>query len=447
MQLSRFVVRYLDVQPDEHVLYDVLGDRYVGVDGATLGVVDEWTGGRAPAGQDELETAAALAEAGFLVDGRATDDARLRAHLEEASEGVRGELYVTLMPTLRCNLACSYCFQKEHPAFTRMKDDVEDATHEWILRKLDASACRVLRVHYFGGEPMTRKDYLLRSAELLQSAMRARGGTFAWELTTNGIGCDLAFVTAMNAHGEGSIKFTLDGDKPTHDAVRVYRDGRGTFDEIFANALAIAPHVRLRIGGNFLPEQAPSYEALLDRIEASGLARHLEMVRFKPIVDSELKQLGCGSCADKTSPAETAALVQLTRSVQRRGLDGAHDAADRIGACELHWKHSYTIDPEGRVYKCPAVAGRAEMAVADVRAAAETPEKVAPLVALRPWRECGDCPYLPVCVGGCLAASYLETGRLDRVFCKKQNLEALYRDSVLRRYHDEFGGNDAVEAA
>ena len=36
MRLSRFVLTYRDVRPGEHVLYDVIGDHYVGVDGSTL---------------------------------------------------------------------------------------------------------------------------------------------------------------------------------------------------------------------------------------------------------------------------------------------------------------------------------------------------------------------------------------------------------------------------
>ena len=36
MRLSRFVVTYKDVRPGEHVLFDVIGDQYVGIDDATL---------------------------------------------------------------------------------------------------------------------------------------------------------------------------------------------------------------------------------------------------------------------------------------------------------------------------------------------------------------------------------------------------------------------------
>ncbi len=283
MQMSRFVVSYKDVRPGEHVLYNVLEDRYAGVDDLTLRAVARWAEGAAPADATELETQEILFDDGFLVHAREEDDARLRAHLEAASEGVPGMLYVTLMPTLQCNLACSYCFQKENPAFTKMSSPTEDATLEWILRQIDARALRHLKIHYFGGEPTTRKDYCLRTAEVLSASMSARGGTFEWQMTTNGVLLDVQFAKAMERFGKGQFKITLDGDKETHDKERVYRDGRGSFDVIFENVVALAEAgCKVRIGGNFFPDQAASFEKLLDRIERSGVAQKLQGVRFKP---------------------------------------------------------------------------------------------------------------------------------------------------------------------
>jgi uncharacterized protein len=115
-----------------------------------------------------------------------------------------------------------------------------------------------------------------------------------------------------------------------------------------------------------------------------------------------------------------------------------------LGPCELHWKNNYTIDPEGRVYKCPAVAGLPGLEVTNVAAPGE--EKIAPLIALRPWEQCGDCPYLPVCVGGCLGGKYLKTGRMDQVACKKDSFELSFRETVVRRYVAEFHVEESSHA-
>jgi uncharacterized protein len=448
VHLSRFVVMYEGVRPGEHVLYSVLEDRYAGVDEPTLRALERWAAGEEPATAEERETQDVLLEDGFLVRDRAQDDARVRAHLDKAREGIPGMMYVTLMPTLQCNLACNYCFQKEHPAFTKMSSPMEDATLEWILRQVDERGLHTLYVHYFGGEPTTRKDYCLRTAEALAASMKARGGTFRWDMTTNGIQLDVAFAKQMESFGRGAFKITLDGDKETHDQMRVYRDGRGTFDIIFDNVAELArAGCRVYIGGHFFPDQAASFEALLDRFERTGVARLLAGVQFRPMVDTQQRSKGtCTGCSEKQ---ETQTLVQLNKSIERRKMTPAVEKASTLesllGPCELHWKNNYTIDPEGRVYKCPVVAGLPGLEVAQV--ASSAPEKVAPLLELRPWEKCGDCPYLPVCVGGCLGGKFLKTGRRDEVACKKDMFESSFRESVVHRYLAEFPDPEWTAAA
>ncbi len=442
MHLSRFVAVYRDARPGEHVLYDVVADRYAGVDDRMLGAIERWRTA-APADDAERDAQAALAEAGFLVDGAAADDARLAEHLRRSSDGMPGTLYLTWMPTLACNLACTYCFQKDHPATGHMSAETEAAALAWALGRVDAAGLRRLVVHYIGGEPLTRRDHLLRTAAAFSAAMAGRGGTFEWELTTNGVGLDPAFVDAMRAHGPGTVKLTLDGDRETHDAARVRRSGAGTFDEVFEAAARVAREcrgVKLRIGGNFRAGQASSYERLLERMERAGLRGLVEQIRFKPVLDTGAVQGGCAGCA--SAPAEAETLVQIGRSVERRGLARtALPAVDAAGLCELHWTHAWVVDPEGRLYKCLEVAGRPEMALGDVRAGVRRDD---PLTAGKPWERhapCRSCAYLPVCGGGCLGGRYLQAGRTGEVLCRIDHFEKTFREEVVRRYLAEF---DAV---
>jgi uncharacterized protein len=439
MQTSRFVVTWRDAQPGEHILYSVLSDRYLGVDDATLEAIARWSGGAAPDGEAEVDTATLLLEEGFLVDSRSVDDERLRDHLDRAAGGIPNTLYVTLLPTLACNIACTYCFQKDSPAFTRMDSKSETASVGWILGQAEASGCRKLIVHYFGGEPLTRKDFLLRTAAAFRTGMVALGGEFEWEITTNGIHLDLEFVLRLKEFGSGSVKVTLDGDKETHDQVRVYRDGRPTFDTIFSNLMAAADHIPIRVGGNFRAGQADSYQRLLERMTTAGVISKLEGVRFKPVVDTSRAPNGTCTGCSHADPRETQALVQINRAVEKHwpGAGERQSLDDMLGPCELHWNNSYVIDPEGDLYKCPAVAGRKEMAVGSVHTGRT--REVAPLLEFRPWEQCGDCAYMPVCVGGCLGGAYLKTGRLDQVFCQKEAFEVTFREAISRQYLNELG--------
>jgi len=443
MRLSRFVLSLRDVAPGEHVLYDVIGDRYVGVDGSALDAIARWTE-RPPAPGAEAETAGALAELGFVVRGAAEDEARLDAARAAAAEGMPDTAYVTLMPTLSCNLACTYCFQKDHPAAGRMSGETETAALTWIARKVVASGARRLLVLYIGGEPLLRKNFLVRTARALSAALRPRGIAFQWEITTNGVGLDSGLLRDLLACGPGAVKVTLDGDRATHDAARVHRDGRGSFDDVFGALVAVArecPGVALRIGGNLRPGAAASCERLLERLEVAGLAGRFEWIRFKPVVGAEA---GCGSSCGAQA-AETDHLTQLAvrRGVSRETPRGI----DAVTPCELHWKRSFVIDPAGRVYRCLAVAGRPELALGSVHTDELAPD---PLTAGRPWeRVCGDCPFVPVCLGGCLGGRYLQLGHAGEVMCDRPGLEARFRAEVARRYLDEFhlGAASAVLVA
>lgn len=441
MHLSRFVVVYEKVAEDENVLYDVVDDRYVGVDDASLAALRRWGAGGSPEDAEEESLAQVLAAQGFLVEGREADDRRLAGYRAKAAGGMEGTMYVVLMPTLACNLACTYCFQKESPAFNRMDADTEAASVEFILRKVDEAGTPKLVVQYVGGEVLTRKDFVLRTAEAFAAAMATRGGTFAWHLTTNGIGLDLPFVEALNRCGEGSVKITLDGDKETHDAARVYRNGKGSFDLVFDGLTQIAGATRVWVGGNFFPGQEASYERLVDRIVDAGIGPKLEMLRFKPVIDAASEAgPGCTSCA--ASPKEEAdTLIRLDRLVRRKGKGQVKSATiDSLrGPCELHWDNNYVIDPDGLVYRCPAVAGRSEVAVGSVKSASL---RGAPLLEAKPWEKhapCHDCAFLPVCMGGCIGGQYLKTGRPDQVLCKKEWFEESFRELVPRRYLDELG--------
>jgi len=436
VQLSRFLVTYESIRTNEHVLYDVLADRYVGLNDAALASIARATAGSGD--EDDQAIADELASQGFLVEDRAHDDRRLRDHLASVARSEPGVMSITLLPTLACNLACTYCFQKGSPAYNTMSPETEEQTIEFILRKVDEAGSRELRMEYFGGEPLARKDVVLRTAEILSRSMAARGGVFSWHIITNGVNLDRPFVEAMNRFGQGGIKITLDGDKETHDQSRVYRSGKGSFDVIFENLVAVADHVRLDVGGNFLPGQQESYTRLIQRLDEAGILKKLNAIKFKPAQATAANDLGtcAGSCGSPKEEAET--LLLLDRLVRKKRPDKAlSETLDGLvsGPCELHWDNSYIIDPDGLVYKCPAVAGRPEVAVGTVR---DNALKGAPLLELRPWEQCGDCPYLPVCVGGCLGGQYLKTGRRDEVNCKKDWFEASLREAVPRRYLAEL---------
>ncbi len=92
------------------------------------------------------------------------DDERLRVHLQQTAAGMPETMYITLMPTLACNLACTYCFQKDSPAFNRMTSSVESGTVRWVLDRVSDS-----------GSPQTDRALLRRRTAEAQGLRTPHG--------------------------------------------------------------------------------------------------------------------------------------------------------------------------------------------------------------------------------------------------------------------------------
>jgi radical SAM protein with 4Fe4S-binding SPASM domain len=43
---------------------------------------------------------------------------------------------------------------------------------------------------------------------------------------------------------------------------------------------------------------------------------------------------------------------------------------------------------------------------------------------LAAWKECNDCPFIPVCAGGCTVASHTELSDMHAPNCHKKSFEA-----------------------
>ena len=82
-----------------------------------------------------------------------------------------------------------------------------------------------------------------RGAELA----RARGVTLGFSITTNGTLLREDDADFFEEHGF-AVTVSLDGPRETHDALRPYKSGRGSFDRIMANLRPLLARQARQIG-------------------------------------------------------------------------------------------------------------------------------------------------------------------------------------------------------
>jgi len=285
-------------------------------------------------------------------------------------------------------------------------------------------------------------------AERASLAAKARHLDFYTTIITNGLLLTPEVVDRMLPFSLKGVKITLDGDRDTHDRMRPLRGGQGTFDRIVENIRLVADRCKIAIGGNFDESSAGSYPALLDYLRAQDFGSKLGKVNFKPIVRTEpilgkgiipLTPVGAkeslkGTCMTSVGSGAGQAcdschtldeqMTFIREETQRHGFP-TPDGLPK-GMCHVHRTHAHTIGPDGSLYACPGFTGQLAMSTGhiDDRRDSWRESALEKFERLHPWKECGDCAFIPTCAGGCVAASHSQAGDMNTPTCHKPSFES-----------------------
>ncbi len=143
-----------------------------------------------------------------------------------------------------CNLDCEYCFflskdQLYPGADFRMADEVHEAYVAQLLAA-HADAAEVV-VAFQGGEPtLMGLDFMRRTLEL-EEKHRRPGQRVLNTLQTNGTLLDDAWGAFLTEHGF-LVGLSIDGPRELHDAYRVDKGGKPTFDRVLRGLDVLRRH-------------------------------------------------------------------------------------------------------------------------------------------------------------------------------------------------------------
>jgi uncharacterized protein len=128
-----------------------------------------------------------------------------------------------------CNLACSYCFEKNMLGVRRMSPEVAraavDLLFEYALEEAHVT------VTHFGGEPTLNFTGIQLVTEYSEERAQSSGKSVSFDMTTNGLLLDERMRRYLAEH-RIRVLLSIDGLRQSHDAFRVDRKGRGTFTRV-----------------------------------------------------------------------------------------------------------------------------------------------------------------------------------------------------------------------
>ena len=342
------------------------------------------------------ETLAYLQKIRALVEEETAGDyfyqQKFKYQMDAYSQNV---LSLTILPTLNCNCACFYCFEK-HKTKAMMTDEVIDNLVTFINQHVNA---KTLNICWYGGEPLLGfnviKKIWNRIGEQVHLALKDH------QIITNGYLINDEVIDFFKKHPLTSVQITLDGRKEVHDARRILKhSGKGTFDVIYQNIRRIAEEwqdTKINVRVNIDKSNKDDFSILREEIKAW----RYDNIRIYPgIIRTEYGVTEQNHCDDLTTKDIQDFYTALNDNA---GITHLKLPVGRL--CVMTRMNSYLIGPEGEIYKCWNDVGEADKIVGNIKE-----EKMSNLPLFAKYMtagslfddgNCKDCRLLPICSGGC----------------------------------------------
>jgi uncharacterized protein len=194
-------------------------------------------------------------------------------------------IHVLTKPTgAICNLDCSYCFfldkEELYPNSNfRMSDEILET---YIRQLIESHKTPEVTVAWQGGEPTLMGLDFFKKAIAYQEKYRRPGMTFENTLQTNGTLLNDEWCEFFKANNY-LIGLSLDGPRELHDANRVDKVGRPTFDRVMKGLRLLQKHgveYNILTTVNWVNSQYPLevYRFLRDEVKTSW-------IQFIPVVE------------------------------------------------------------------------------------------------------------------------------------------------------------------
>lgn len=332
-----------------------------------------------------------------------------------------------VITTYACNLACTYCFE----GMGNLTADYMDLTGaenviKFIKKTTIGNNCNALSIELYGGEPLLNFDIGYTILVELSDWAKENGIHFSVNAITNGTLITEDIANKLSEF-KSSILVTLDGPKEIHNRRRMYKGGRGTFDDIVKGLIIAKEHklpTKVRI--NFDNENQSYIPTLFDELRSLSLED--VVISIKPIFNSS------PACLSYPSSFQDSVGITISDRLYEIARDKGFKTEEvpvlpTINVCSALHSSVFTVDPPGRLFKCAVLPPYEEFSVGEID------EKGEPrfnslfyeMMRREPLTidDCGSCKLVPICGSGCLA---IALGRY-----KTPNKKVCMREAMMER--------------
>lgn len=335
-------------------------------------------------------------QAGYIVDpSKEIDVINQMRYVKLLRSFQSDRLSLVIAPTLYCNFACPYCYEKNLPKKIMSQEVVADLIH---FIKKEASRFKFLEICWHGGEPLVAVNVVSLILTKIKE-LNLPIGIKIHSMITNGYLLTPDRTEIFHEFPLDYIQITIDGNRDTHNMNRLSKNHSPTFDRIINNIDTFVQEfpktrvgIRMNIHKDNYTEFIPLYNDLSKRWEGHNIQIYPAFV-----MDNQHCRVPCLHSTQKTE-----FLYKVYKAIGRKYP--AIDMKFKLGDCTAMYENSYVIDPEGEFYKCWADIGIKERQVGNLKGGIHNLSLIEKYLLNSDKftdPKCLICNIFPVCNGGC----------------------------------------------
>ncbi|HJA42904.1 MAG TPA: thioether cross-link-forming SCIFF peptide maturase [Candidatus Dorea stercoravium] len=325
-----------------------------------------------------------------------------------------------------CNLACKYCFAEEgeyHGRRALMSYEVGKKALDFLIAS--SGNRRNLEVDFFGGEPLMNWQVVKDLVAYGRQQEKLHDKHFRFTVTTNGVLLNDEIQEFINQEMD-NVVLSLDGRREVNDAMRPFRNGKGSYDLIVPKFQKLADsrnQERYYVRGTFTR----------NNLDFSNDVLHFADLGFKqmsiePVVGDESDPYAIREEDIPKICEEYDRLAKLMIEREREGkgfnffhfmidLEGGPCVSKRLSGCGSGTEY-LAVTPWGDLYPCHQFVGREEFLMGNVDEGITHPEIADEFRGCSVYskEKCRSCFAKFYCSGGCMANAYNFHGTIHEAY-------------------------------
>ena len=325
-----------------------------------------------------------------------------------------------------CNLACKYCFAGKGE-YDGPKGLMSFETGKRALDFLieQSGTRKNLEVDFFGGEPLMNWEVCKKLVEYGREQEKIHNKNFRFTLTTNGLLINDDVIEFCNRE-MGNVVLSLDGRKSTNDAMRVSRNGAGSYDLIidkfkkFANS---RNQENYYMRGTYTHNNLDFSKDIIHMADMGFKELSIEPVVCSPDEPYALKD---GDLPTLKEQYQILADEMLKRYRKGNGFTFYHYMIDldagpcivkRVSGCGVGTEY-LAVTPSGELYPCHQFVGDEKFLLGNIWDGIINKQVLEQFENCNVYshKECKDCFAKLYCSGGCAANAYHTTGSVNGIY-------------------------------